>query len=44
MSGRSDNKFKQASIMENLGENILKKYNKWVYWNEPQVGILFYNY
>lgn len=22
--------------MDSLGENIFKKYNKWVYWNEPQ--------
>jgi hypothetical protein len=26
----------QVNVMDNFGENILKKHNKWVYWNEPQ--------
>lgn len=26
----------QVEVMDKLGESILKKYNKWVYWNEPQ--------
>ena len=26
----------QVILMDNLAENVFKKYSSWVYWNEPQ--------
>ena len=34
-SSVTDRKY-QVDVMDNLAENIFKKYSKWVYWNEPQ--------
>ena len=31
----NDKKY-QVSLMDNLAENVYKKYSSWVYWNEPQ--------
>lgn len=35
-SDSSQVKSSQVAVMDYLGENIMKPYSTWVYWNEPQ--------
>jgi len=35
-SGSVADRLKQVSLLDNFSENNMKKYSKWVFWNEPQ--------